>query len=734
MKYKSILLFTITLINISSAYAWESHPAIPDRDENGDLRFNSEHVRLTSKALIDSSSFDFLPPSERLDPAIKICRKVKDFNSASLKWKTLTVREFCPANFAELPDFFHNMEDYINQGNACPPLADWDVKECHSFEHFMGALNSSHFPPQTKGNYQRYHDIALAITKHSDDLHDKLFLADALTPYRDYWEECRMEALTYESIGQHYLEDQWAMGHMWYRWGGPDVDDFPLDGYFSVLNGYPLAKLAHGTAVGSVSGLIHGWKSTVAPLTNITNITDDALSFNRPGVQWVRSDYPGGLFDGMGDLFIDQQGNFDQQKMEMYGCTEEGFRQLRSFQTNPPSHINELCWKNFATNEAMNIGLNYSPSTFASLAVVSGAKKIGIDGIGRDMSRLALIYAWAAFWHPYDTYLAEGYTTPARTKRITLFGIKPNDEYKEVSTYIDPARSAPGDPADTSGIIPDNALFGIRQVKYFNKCHANLYCEDTRIVNRHRDACNSDSNEYREVDCQICEELASRYYLGSPPLCQILAPGITPEPDNLTPPTTPVEVSSWCRSKETGEVNCPVSYDSSLDDNNDFTFNILNSNSDGIFDDYIICSYWDTGIRQHQTPFVNMKLNGVQKVYYESGNLRTTTTWVNGVQNGFVREYFESGSLQTETPWVNNKREGIQNRFYESGELWSETNYVDGNRDGDHKVYYQSGQLASITHYLDGNKDGEQRSYSETGELTFCNIWSNGTLIGSCPP
>jgi len=143
--------------------------------------------------------------------------------------------------------------------------------------------------------------------------------------------------------------------------------------------------------------------------------------------------------------------------------------------------------------------------------------------------------------------IAEGYTSQSRDKRLNLFSIKPNDEYKEVSSYIDPARTAPGDPADKTGVQPDNKLFGVRQVRYFNKCHANLYCEDANIVKQHRSACKSKSNESREVDCQVCEELAGRYYLGNPSICEILAPGINPDPSNQNPPKTSQEVRNWCR-------------------------------------------------------------------------------------------------------------------------------------------------------------------------------------------
>jgi len=553
MKIYSIIIFVFALSTATIASAWESHYADPQYDENGDMRFGSEHVELTEEALGAADAFSFMgSPS---GPAIEICSTVKDFNSASLGWEKLTEREYCPANFSELPDFFHSMEDYINQKRSCPPYAEWDPDECHSFSHFMGALNSSHFPPQVKANYMQYHRIAQAVLEHSNDLHTKLTLADALADYKDYWEECRLETLTYESIGQHYLEDQWAMGHMWYRWGGPEVDDFPLSGPLSVLNGVPRAKITYGTIIGGVSGMVHGWKSTVDGIKSpwdLSNISEDSLSFYTPGVEWVRPDLPGS-YPGMGDLFLHQTGDFSVQRQELAACTKEGFTQLKGFQENP-SELSALCWNNFATNEAMNIGLNLSPSAYVSLGVLGlGADALGIDSMGHEMYKLAMTFAYAAYMDPKDTYLAEGYTSKSRTKRLNLFSIKPNDEYNRIPSYMDPARNAPGDPADKTGVQPDNDLFGVRQVRYFNKCHADIYCEDPKIINNYRAGCRSDGNKDQEVDCQICEELAARYFIGDPPLCEILAPGVNPDPDNELPPENMDQVSAWCRPEDPSE-------------------------------------------------------------------------------------------------------------------------------------------------------------------------------------
>jgi hypothetical protein len=541
----------------SAPSAWESHSY--NIDPNGDRKFNSEHVELTSRALAAVDAFQFLGSPDK--HPLKVCAHVKDYNSATLGWKKLRTRTFCPANFAELPDYSHSMEDYINQNRACPPLAIWTAEgkaeECHSFEHFMGALNSSHFPPQTQLNYEQYHRIAQAVLALGNDLQGKLLLADAEQQYGHFVNECKMEALTYESIGQHYLQDQWAMGHMWHRWGGPEVDDFPLPSYLGDVSEVPYPKILYGTLIGAVSGMIHGWKSTVLGLWDSPAFTDDPLSYFVPGVEWVRDDFSEPL-SGVGDLFLPELHEFDQQRLEMDDCTREGFRQVKGFDPIGSS-ISDLCWTNYATNWAMNIGLNMGPSAAAALIVTATAfSNTGEPGtdfvlqtVGREMFRLSAIYALGALMDPWDTYLAEGFTSKDRDERLTLFTIQPNDAYKRIPKYMDPAHEAPGDAPDSQGPQPppDNDLFGVRQVRYFNQCHTELYCEKPDYLEEYRERCRNGGGD-NEADCGICEDLAPRFFLGEPSICEVLAPGRLPDPDNPNHPESEQEIKTWCRQPD----------------------------------------------------------------------------------------------------------------------------------------------------------------------------------------
>jgi hypothetical protein len=572
MKTKLTIVLILVFVLFSLALAWESHYTDEKYDGNGDMRFDSEHAQITKQSIKDiewmDSTFSGLPE----------CGQVKDFNSDLLGWSTLKTRTYCPASFSELPDFFYSVEDYINQGKECPPFNEWIAGDCHNFTHFMGALNSNHFPPQLRTNYEKYHEIAIALREMHLDLKGRL---ENTSDYDDYVEECAMEALLYESIAQHYIEDQWAMGHMWHRWGSPDINDFPVfntdDNSSAFLR---RTNAAFGAVIGAVSGMIHGWKSTVDELLGDDLIFEgddylalltknDAMCYYTDGVEWTRplsaTHYP-----GTGDLFLDEQlnqdpqGKFYEQRQQLGSCSRNSLKEI--YDKDFHWYNYDDCWNNFATNRAMYIGLGDSPSTLAHMSLKVASKGTDLledssyenlndllDKANLELTRLTSIFAIAADEDPYDTYLAEGYTAKEgdeQRRRLTLFDILPNDMYNKYPSYADPARNAPGDPTDATFVQKlDNELFGVRQVKYFNKCHAEIYCDDPSIINDYRQKCESGS----KLDCQICKELAARFFLGEPPLCEILAPDVIPDPGNQNPPKTTFEISTWCGEQPASE-------------------------------------------------------------------------------------------------------------------------------------------------------------------------------------
>ena len=74
------------------------------------------------------------------------------------------------------------------------------------------------------------------------------------------------------------------------------------------------------------------------------------------------------------------------------------------------------------------------------------------------------------------------------------------------------------------------------------------------------------------------------------------------------------------------------------------------------------------------------------------------------------REYYESGILWFETPYVNGKEHGTEKIYYKSGALQCETPYVEGKIHGIGKIYNrENSNIDCLTLY---NKDRILLSHS----------------------
>ena len=67
----------------------------------------------------------------------------------------------------------------------------------------------------------------------------------------------------------------------------------------------------------------------------------------------------------------------------------------------------------------------------------------------------------------------------------------------------------------------------------------------------------------------------------------------------------------------------------------------------------------------------------MKRFYYESGILEWETPYVNGKVHGTERVYNGSGTLQSMIPYVNDRKHGMQKQFL-SGALCDETLWIKG--------------------------------------------------------
>jgi hypothetical protein len=160
-------------------------------------------------------------------------------------------REYTPGEMTQLPDLSYSLHDWV-LGNEFCPIGEIDVRACHAFASHMGTLNSSHFLPQAERFFHHYHDLALERADACREMRE-LFNGD----FEEFIQQCDQQAFTFESIGHHYLQDAWSMGHMWSRWGGPNPHDF---------GGADWRERALLVALSA--GLIHGSKGVLQELVD----------------------------------------------------------------------------------------------------------------------------------------------------------------------------------------------------------------------------------------------------------------------------------------------------------------------------------------------------------------------------------------------------------------------------------------------------------------------------------
>lgn len=226
-------------------------------------------------------------------------------------------RAFAIDELAQLPDFSWSLADWASGNETCPipELADEedDVSTpvaCHDFGTHMGALNASHFPPQSDRWFAYMHQLALeranqcrtmrkeAFERAATSLNKGCIYYDPSDPtsgtkyaswvdkrWGSFWRECEAEALALEAVAQHYLQDSWSSGHMWERWGSSDLSRFPAPLSTNILRyewnqkSPDVRRLLIAEIVALHAGIIHGSDPVSYEKLGRTPLLGDALCY-----------------------------------------------------------------------------------------------------------------------------------------------------------------------------------------------------------------------------------------------------------------------------------------------------------------------------------------------------------------------------------------------------------------------------------------------------------------------
>lgn len=322
----------------------------------------------------------------------------------------LVTRTTSIASFAQVPDGSHSLGDFLYGNEHCPVAGlprtpGAGNRACHDFALHMGMINSSHFLPQARDVYTLYHMAAVSLAIRCEDLSGRLagvtndlLLADAAAIVQS----CEREALAVEAVGQHFLADAFSTGHMWERWGSPEVPPRPDLRY-------------DASVVAIVSGFAHGWRSVIRP-RSIPVPEHDRLCLAGPAggddvdsVRWRR--FGTAATHGGGDLYllpcsaygadrahaVSTGDLYARQRDRMLACMGHGFGDVYDAgpRTRGPRSGTEttldplvtgvasnICWESRVTNRSFRNGLDgfvdlVDPSRTARAFVAIGVSRTG---------------------------------------------------------------------------------------------------------------------------------------------------------------------------------------------------------------------------------------------------------------------------------------------------------------------------------------------------------------------
>jgi hypothetical protein len=478
--------------------------------------------------------------------------------------RTMSVPEF-----AQLPDHAYALWDWALGNETCPIDPALPAPDCHDFARHMGAVNSNHFVPQSAFFYEYYHRLALG--RAGDCARMTVRLGSSAGRFVAFPIACEREALMLEAIGQHFLQDAWAAGHMWERWGSPDPADFPTH--------------TDALLVAMTSGLIHGARAVLESAPDLlpdfvaAQIVgfhfDDPLNAPDPAVAF-RGPSDVAAQPGLGDLYLTdllrQQGaSFPATYARLFACEAAGLRAVYAAAGAPegdlppapglPDPTSDDCFGQRVTNCAIEkgLGLDFSlpDGTPVRLELDSAAATRLVPTLSaqaggtpteakkaqyqRDMAHIVAVARLVAgdctIAPPPPSAtgveLASGVLPP-------LLGIETNGHYVKtpLAPYVDPPLPWPA--AGAASTVADRALALART---FHRAHALDWC------NRFRAGGPDDVEALRAkvatlraagaadpeitVACTACEEFAARhlrvghdetdYLTDQEPLCHFLA-------------------------------------------------------------------------------------------------------------------------------------------------------------------------------------------------------------------
>ncbi len=485
-------------------------------------------------------------------------RGLPSLRPAAFEQATRTqVRAVSVGELTQLPDWSYSLFDWAEGHETCPLAGSTENPEdCHDFASHMGPVNANHFLPLATSFYRRYHALAVARAQECAQVQAKL--APSGARFLVVAQACELEALALEAVAQHYLQDAWSMGHMWQRWGSPNLVDFP--------GATAEERREKAVVIALVSGLMHGSRSVLQKLPGWTGYdVNDALCAPNPVVQLSHGDL--GVTPAVGDNYLGALsgfggGAYDPQWQKLASCAASGMLEVyrASGELHGPAAPqgglqsiqpgSDACFSQRATNRAMlaaaavnmrvgsvqfNIPLDARTVSSIVPTLASSAGSVPVSDGTRHRFRFDLIrHVSLARLHsaenPDGTEVAEGGLGQ-------FLGVSPNGTYAsaaELATYVDPPLPWPA-PASATQAVKDRST---ALARLFHRAHAADWCAATdaaalQALKTHASNAALPQAE-RDAACAACVEFGVRhlrvgtgpvvYDTAREPLCHFLVP------------------------------------------------------------------------------------------------------------------------------------------------------------------------------------------------------------------
>ncbi len=449
----------------------------------------------------------------------------------------LTTRPYALDGMSALPDHSFSLWDWAAGNLTCPIGApNGSAEECHASVGHMGPVGSRHFPPQSQSTYAHYHTLALDRARQCATLADALDAAasdiDAGLSADEFIRECEREALLLEAFGQHFLQDAWAIGHMWERWGSSDLRTFADD------------DLAEAVAMGAA--LIHGAEP-------ILDVEDDLSSSVSGDVEYAQD---GVVSAGAGDLHLSEftsEARYDAQRTGLYQCAATGIRAVYSetrmrsgaldgysgpgTPVTEPELLGDGCFGQRATDDAMLEAIGLSGHSIETEVQLVGASTLvrttgfELEDLS-DRFRLELLRLLSLSW--LSEFDGEGALTVEDLANggdafSSFMGVDANAGFNELAPYVDPEITTEWPLSGAESIATQGNTFDARPTRVlarvFNRAHLTGWCDDVEASpSALRDQFQANPTSARLA---LCEEFTARHVrpTGGQSLCEAVGLG-----------------------------------------------------------------------------------------------------------------------------------------------------------------------------------------------------------------